>query len=223
MIYLGNIAYIDTIKKIVKKHPPLLYLICYIGNQKNLTLDSRIIFNIEVACKELEKFSIINFRSSSNRPTHDVSNITFTRFGTIIFSELKNHKICKKMVELLNFESVEDFSQSYYQNFSFEVDPNDEIIRKINEIKQTFPIPDNHYEWSKNGNHLFIEYKKINNEISAEIRLQCLCSNLIIEHITLESLKENLETKFSEYQMYCNECQKEFYIPANLRRFRYVA
>lgn len=223
MIYLGNIAYIDTIKKIVRKHPPLLYLICYIGNQKNLTLDSRIIFNIEVACKKLEKFSIINFRSSSNRPTHDVTQTTLSRHGKIIYSILKNHEICRKMVELLNFKSVEEFSQSFYHNFSFEVNPNDEINRKLKEIKQILAIPDNHYEWSKNGNHLFLEYKKINNEISVEIRLQCLCSNLIIEHITLESLKENLETKFSEYQMYCNECQKEFYIPANLRRFRYVA
>ncbi len=222
MIYLGNLSYLDTIKKIVRKHPPLLYLICYIGNPENFTLDSRILFNIEVECNELEKFNIIKFRSSSNRPTHNVTQTTLSRYGKKIFSELKNHEICRKMVELLNFESAEEFSLSFNQNFSVEVNPNDEIKRKINEIKQTFPIPDNHYEWNKEGNHLFIEYMNINNEISVEIKLRCLCLNLIIKHITLDSLKENLETKFSEFQMDCDDCLKEFYISADLRRFRYV-
>lgn len=222
MIYLGNLSYIDTIKKIVEKHPSLLYLICYIENQEDFKLDSRIISNLEIECRELDRFDIINYKSSSERHIHDVSNISLRSLGKKVYNELKNHEMCTKMVELLNFESKEVFLKSFYQNFSFEVDPSDEIMKEISKIKKYFPIADNHRKWSKDGNHLYIEYKKINNEIMVEIKIQCRCSNLLIELVTLESLKLNLENKFSEYEMICDLCNREFYIRADLKIFRYI-
>ncbi len=222
MIYLGNLAYIDTIKRIAKKHPSLLYLICIIENQQDFKLDSRIIFNLEVECRKLYNFNIINYKSSSERPLHDVSNITLRSFGKKVYNELKNHEICIKMVELLNFESKEEFLKSFYQHFSFEEDPSDEIMKEVNKIKKIFPIPDNHHKWSKDGNNLIIEYKKFNNEFIVEIKMQCRCSNLLIEQVTLESLKQNLENKFSDSDMNCNSCSKEFYIRADLYIFRYI-
>ena len=154
MIYLGNFTYLDTIKNIIEKDPTLLYLICYVGDSVNITLDSRIIPNVEIPCRELSNFTIIEYDPPSERPTHDVSDITFTRFGTHLSNELKSHNICKKLIELLDFQNKEKFSQSFYQNFSFEADPSDEIANVLCSINKLFHIADNVYVWFGNQSNI---------------------------------------------------------------------
>jgi len=185
-------------------------------------LDSRIIPNIEIECRELHNFSVIDYNPPSERPTHDVSNITLTRFGKHLFDELKSYEICKKLEELLDFQNKESFSRSFYQNFSFETDPSDDIIKEICKVKKIFPIANNHHEYDKDGNHLTIEYEKINDEIIAKLMIQCTCSNVLIENISLESLKQNLEASWYDYNMKCDFCEKEFYVRPNLYSFKYI-
>jgi len=222
MIYLGTLIYIDTIKEIINKNPSLIYLICYIGNSGRIKLDSRIIFNLEEECEKLSKFSVINYKSSSKRPTHEVSNINFTRFGRSIYDELQKHKICKEISKILDFNSQECFSKSFYQNFSFEVNPSDEIKKQVSEVRKLIPIPENYYRYSKSGNHLIVEYKKVSNRIIVEIKIQCRCTNLLIEQVDLKLFKHNLETCFRDYILKCNSCQREFYISPNLFNFKYI-
>ncbi len=222
MIYLGNLKYLDTIKNIIEKDLTLIYFICYIGDSTNITLNSQIIRNIEVECQKLDKFNVINYNPPSERPTHDVSNITLSRFGNHLFEELKSYEICKKLVELLDFQNKESFSQSFYQNFSFETDPADDIIEEIIEVKKISHIADNHHEYEKGGNRLTIEYEKINDEIFAKLIIHCSCSNVLIENITLESVKQNLESSWCDYSMKCDFCPKEFYIRPDLYSFKYL-
>lgn len=222
MIYLGNLIYLDTIKNITDKDPSLIYLICHIGDSSKITLDSRIISNIEDECRVLSNFAIINYEPPSERPTHEVSNITFTRFGKHLFDELQSYEICRELVELLDFQNKESFSRSFYQNFSFEIDPSDDITKEICDVKKIFPIADNHHEYDNDGNHLAIEYEKINDEIIVKLIIQCTCSNVVIENITLESLKQNLKSYWYDYHMKCDFCEKEFYVRPDLYSFKYI-
>ena len=83
-------------------------------------------------------------------------------------------------------------------------------------------MEDNHHEHEKDGNHLTIEYEKGEDEIIAKLIIQCKCSNVLIENITLESLKQNLETSWYDYNMKCDLCEKEFYVRPNLYSFKYI-
>ena len=105
---------------------------------------------------------------------------------------------------------------------NIDVEKDDEILERLNQIRKIFPVPANNFSWNKNGNILKIEYEKKNDNIFAKIQLKCSCSGLIIDYISLEVLKENLETDFSDFIYICNKCQKEFHIPAHLERFRYI-
>jgi len=218
MIFLSDFSYRDILKDLANKHPILIYFLCFRNNP--IEFPNIGLFDFEKDCCELERFGLANYKYRYGRRGHDVTeeDCRITRFGIIVYNELKFHNICQKMFEFSkSLHNLEEFLKKFEENFTFEV--NEErllqnmLINIENELLISFAKPG--YSNTINGNSYQIDFDSENDKFFLKINLKCECSQEIEFNIKLEDFKKNLE-EWNYYVLQCNSCDKRLRIEPTL-------
>ena len=85
-----------------------------------------------------------------------------------------------------------DFEQKFFETFTFEPDPMEELEDILEEIKIKFPyisFPEKGYSISKKGIRYGFDYLKREETSRIQIKIKCECSNELVVELTIDDIK----------------------------------
>jgi len=217
MIYLGSLNNAATLRNIIKNHnPSLIYFICHVGNSERFPLDSRI-NDRERDCRALDTLNITQFK----RPKHIHEGLcNLTRFGIVIFNELREYEICNKISEILNKRdensnalctNLDDYIRLFNEEFSVEIEPANRIEERRENIKNRLFIniaPNNH-EIIKGNNTIRIEYYLHNEILCCRLHINCRCSEEWVED--LGDIEDSIAS-YRTFELECRNCGNQIFV-----------
>ena len=180
-INLSRLNSSELFKDIAKDDPILIYYICHLGDRNKFEAH---LFDFETDCRKLaNRYDITIFLPQKDRKTHKPS-CRLRKDNEALSKELIDNKVCNKLQQFFeqrdengNHITIdrEQFRRLFWDNFTFEENPEDIINTKLNEIKNEFSIslpPNTHVIHSKNGILITLHYILKDEEICFTIRVK---------------------------------------------------
>ncbi len=202
IIYLGHLKNIDIIKALANDNSAYIYFICFRGSDGVFQLDSRII-DLEVDCRELKKkYRITNFKFRSERTGHFVTkkDCELNSRGEKIYEELKENGICNKLKTLIESENNltrMKFNSIFYEKFSFDINPKNNLQIKIKESSKEYNVDFPNKEIAYCNMSVYPILK--NNHLYYKFKIKCFCSNIITDEIDMVNYN-------GSFSITCNNC-----------------
>lgn len=220
-ISLSHLNNSELLKDIAKDDPILIYYICHLGDPEKFKAH---IFDFETDCRKLaDKYDITIFIPQRERKTHE-PNCRLRKENELISKELIDNQVCEKFQQFFEQKDEignhlkidrEKFRGLFWDNFTFEENPediiNNELIKIKNEYKINLP-PNKHEIYNRNGILITLHYILKDEEIYFIIKVKCNCKKQSSNEI---SLKFNHFRERNPYDIECENCPKKFHISHN--------
>lgn len=220
-INLSHLNSSELFKDIAEDDPILIYYICHLGDPNKFEAH---FFDFETDCRKLaDRYDITIFIPQKERKTHK-PYCRLRKDNEALSKELIDNKVCDKLQQFFeqrdengNHITIdrEQFRRSFWDNFTFEENPEDIINTKLDKIKNEFLInlpPNNRKIHSRNGILITLHYILKDEEICFIIKVKCNCKNEFIKEIPL--IFNHFREK-NPYDIECANCPKNFYINYN--------
>lgn len=208
----------ELLKDIAEDDPILIYYICHLGDSEKFKAH---IFDFETDCRKLaDKYDITIFIPQRERKTHE-PNCRLRKGNELISKELIDNQVCEKFQQFFEQKDEignhlkidrEKFRVLFWDNFTFEENPEDIINNELNKIKNEYNIslPPNNYEiYNRNGILITLHYKIKDKEFYFNINVKCNCKNESSKEI---SRKSNHFREKNPYDIECANCPNKFHI-----------
>lgn len=220
-INLSRLNSSELLKVIAEDDPLLIYYICHLGDREKFKAH---IFDFETDCRKLgDKYDITIFIPQRERKTHK-PNCRLRKGNELFSKELIDNQICEKFQQFFeqkdeNGEHIiidrEEFRRLFWDNFTFEENPEDIINNELNKIKNEYLInlpPNKHEINNRNGILITLHYILKDEEICFTIKVKCNCKNEFIKEIPL---KFNHFREKNPHDIECAYCPKKFHVTHN--------